>query len=156
MRIEGTRVLGAPRAAVFEAINDPEVLLACIPGCESVERTSSADYLARLSIVLPAVGGRFRLEVRVVEANPPASCRLDARLEGRPGTISGQAMLDLVEAPAGTRLDYRADARLDGPIAWLDTSLVERLARSVIEQGLDRLDRDLARRPAAVDTTAGA
>lgn len=151
MRIAGSRVLGAPRAAVFEAIHDPEVLLACIPGCQSVERTSRDDYQARLAITLPAVGGSYRLSVRVVDASPPVSCRLEAQLDGRPGTIAGQATLGLREADAGSRLDYRADARLEGPLAWLDSSLVERLARTVIEQGLDRLDRGLTSRPAPAD-----
>ncbi len=196
MRIAGSRLIAAPRDAVFDAIHDPSVLLACIPGCEQAERCSPTEYRARLALRLAAIGGTYELSVRVEDAIRPASCRLEGRLDGRPGTITGQATLELTDAgtapdvvpraaattdatteartdatsdaasaatpdavpgahPAsaaaaasglGCRLDYVADARIDGPLAWLDSSLVERLARGVLEQGLDRLAEDLARR----------
>ncbi len=145
MRIAGRRALAAPRQAVFEAIHDPTVLLACIPGCEAVERVSPGEYRARLALRLAAIAGTYELSVRVVEAISPASCRLDGRVRGRPGAVSGQATLELTDVDGGSLLDYTVDARIDGPLAWLDSSLVERLAGAILEQGLARLDEDLAR-----------
>jgi len=156
MRIRGDRPLMAPRTAVFEAIHDPAVLLTCIPGCEAVEQTAPAEYQARIVIRLPGIAGVWALKVRVAEAVPPTRCRLEGRIEGSPGTVTGQATLELANEPAGgTRLDYLADARIEGPLAWLDSALVERLARTILEQGLARLDQEVGRRIASDDGAAG-
>jgi uncharacterized protein len=160
VRFTGGRTFSAPRAAVFDAIHDPTVLLACIPGCAAAERVSPTEYRARLALQVAAIGGSYELRVRVVDADRPAACRLEGRLDGRSGTITGRATIALAELDgegdvavtagrgddAGCRLAYVADARIEGPLAWLDTGLVERLAQRVLAQGLDRLADDLARR----------
>ncbi len=154
MRVTGHRTLAAPRDDVFEAIHDPTVLLACIPGCESVERVSPAEYRAQFAIRLPSIAGSYELSVRVVDEIRPASCRLDGRVGGRPGAVTGQATLELTDVEGGSQLGYTVDARIDGPLAWIDSSLVERLAHGILEQGLARLDHDLARRAMAGDAEA--
>ncbi len=155
MRIAGHRDLAASRPVVFEAIQDPTVLLACIPGCEAVERDSPTDYRARIAIRLPGIAGSYELVVRVADAQPPATCRLEGHVQGRPGTIAGLATLELIETVgSGTRLVYVADARIEGPLAWLDTGLIERLARTILDQGLARLDQQLGRRTDAPGTMA--
>ncbi len=154
MRVAGHRTLAAPRDEVFEAIHDPTMLLACIPGCEAVERVSPTGYRAQFALRLPSIAGSYELSVRVVDAIPPASCRLDGRVVGRPGAVTGQATLELTDVDGGSLLDYTVDARIDGPLAWLDSTLVERLARGILEQGLARLDHDLARRAMAGDAEA--
>jgi len=152
VRIHGERGLIAPRAAVFEAIQDPAVLLACIPGCEAVERTATGEYRGRIVIRLPGIAGAWALSVRVAEAVPPARCRLDGRIEGASGSVAGHATLELEDEPAGgSRLSYVAQARIEGPLAWLDSALVERLARTILEQGLARLDQEVGRREVSDD-----
>jgi hypothetical protein len=132
---------------VFEAIHDPAVLLACIPGCETIEQVATAEYRARIAIRLPGIAGAWMLNVHVADAVAPAWCRLEGRLEGGPGTVSGRATIDLSDVSAGgSRLVYDADARIDGPLAWLDSALVERLARTILDQGLARLDQEIGRR----------
>ncbi len=147
MRLTGDRRFVAPRTAVFEAIHDPAVLLACIPGCEAVEQTAPDEYRARIVIRLPGIAGSWNLQVRVADSVPPARCRLEGRIEGGPGAVAGQARLELEdELDGGSRLDYLAEARIEGPLAFLDSALVERLARTILDQGLARLDQEVGRR----------
>ena len=147
MRIRGDRRMVAPRAEVFGAIHDPAVLLACIPGCEAVEQAAPAEYRARIVIRLPGIAGAWKLTVRVADAVPPSWCRLDGQIEGASGTVAGTAVIELADEPdGGSRLGYLADARIEGPLAWLDSALVERLAGTVLEQGLARLDQEAGRR----------
>jgi uncharacterized protein len=156
MRIHGDRALIAPRSLVFEAIHDPAVLLACIPGCEAVEQIGPDEYRARVVIRLPGIAGAWDLDVRVAEAVPPVSCQLEGRLAGSPGTVTGSATINLDDVPTGgSRLRYLADARIEGPIAWLDSALVERLARTILDQGLARLDQEVGRRAVSDDREAG-
>lgn len=144
MNIAGTHHFAAPRAAVFAAICDPAVLLSVIPGCEAVERVGDEEYEGRITLRLPGAVGAYRTHVRLVDAQPPERSGLDGRLEGAMGSIRGRADFELREAEPGTAMDYRGHARIDGPLARLDSRFAERLAQTLISQGLRALDARLA------------
>ena len=136
MNIHGSRTLDAPRDAVFDAICDPDVLLAVIPGCQrdraGRRRVPRADR--------PAPPGRRR---DVPDRRPPRRDR-PARLRAargrgrraRSGRSAGEATFRLAEADGGTTVDYEGQAELGGPLARLDCRFVEGLAGSLVGQGL--------------------
>jgi 2-furoyl-CoA dehydrogenase large subunit len=129
---------------VFAAICDPSTLMAVIPGCESVERVAADTYEGRITLRLPGAVGSYRTRVRLVDALPPERSGLRGRVEGPMGSIDGTADFELREAGAGTAMDYRGSGRMDGPLARLDSRFAERLAESLINQGLRALDARLA------------
>jgi len=146
MRISGSHRFAAPRAAVFDAVRDPRTLLAVIPGCDAVDEVSPGEYEGRIALRLPGAAGSYRTHVRLTDVVAPERCRLEGRVEGAMGTIVGDAQLELSDTPdgAGTDLAYRGSGAIGGPLARLDGSLAERLAQSLIGQGLAALDRRLA------------
>lgn len=145
MKLAGTHRFAASREAVFAAICDPSVLLAVIPGAEAVEQTGPDTYEGRISLRLPGAVGSYRTHVRLVDADPPARAGLDGRVEGSMGSVTGRADLELTDAAGpGTDLAWRGTARIDGPLARLDSRFAERLADSLISQGLRALDARLA------------
>jgi carbon monoxide dehydrogenase subunit G len=89
--------------------------------------------------------GVYRTHVRLVDVVEPERATLDGRIEGSMGTITGHAAFTLADAPGGdTTLTYTGIGRIDGPLARLDGSIAERLATSLIDQGLRALDARLA------------
>ncbi len=144
MRIGGTVVLGAPRRAVFDAIRDPAVLMAVIPGCEAVEAIGPDDYAGRITLRLPGAVGTYRTRVRLVDAVASERAGMEGRVEGPLGSIVGHADFTLSEQPDGTLLEYRGIATIGGPLARLDARFAEHLAESLIRQALHSLDRRLA------------
>jgi hypothetical protein len=144
MNIAGSYRFAAPRAAVFAAVCDPAVLLAVIPGCEVVERVGPDEYEGRITLRLPGAVGTYRTNVRLVDAQPPERSGLDGRVEGAMGSIGGRADFVLRDADPGTAMEYRGHARIEGPLARLDSRFAERLAQSLINQGLRALDARLA------------
>ena len=138
MNIHGTRTLDAPRDAVFDAICDPSILLAVIPGCREIEQVDD-EYHGRIALRLPGVAGTFRTVVRLVETDPPSFGRLEGEVVGRPGSIRGGASFRLTEADGGTTVEYDGQAELGGPLARLDSRFAEGLAGSLIGQGLGNL-----------------
>jgi carbon monoxide dehydrogenase subunit G len=145
MRLAGHHRFEAPPEVVFEAICDPAVLLAVIPGAEAVERTGPDTWEGRIALRLPGAVGSYRTHVRLVDADPPARAGLDGRVEGTMGSVTGRADLELTGDPgSGTDLAWRGTARIDGPLARLDSRFAERLADSLISQGLRALDARLA------------
>lgn len=155
MNVTGSHALAARRAAVFAAICDPRMLLEVIPGCQEIHRVSETEYRGRISVRLPAIVGSYETTVRLVEAEAPAFGRLEGRLEGAVGSISGQASFRLTEAGDATIVEYRGEGTIGGPLARLDARFVEGLATSVVDEGLARLDRRLQATPIASPGPAG-
>jgi carbon monoxide dehydrogenase subunit G len=144
MNIHGSHRFDAPRAAVFAAIRDPRVLMAVIPGCEAVEQVAPDRYDGRITLRLPGAVGSYRTLVTLVDVVEPERAGLDGSVEGTMGTITGHADIELRPAGTGTDMDYRGSGVIGGPLARLDSRFAERLAESLIAQGLRTLDSRLA------------
>ena len=144
MNIAGSHRCAAPREEVFAALRDPGALLAVIPGCEAVDEVAQDEYEGRITLRLPGAVGSYRTHVRLVDVDPPARCRLEGRVEGVMGTITGHAEFTLADAAPGTAMSYRGAGSIGGPLARLDGAIAERLAQSLINQGLAALDHRLA------------
>jgi carbon monoxide dehydrogenase subunit G len=149
MNVHGTFHFGVPRERVFAAIRDQRVLLAVIPGCEAVEQTGPDEYEGRMTLRLPGAAGSFRTHVALVDIDEPSHAGLRGRVEGTLGSIEGDASFDLADEAKQTSLEYSGTAQLQGPLARLDSRLVERLAETLIAQGLKSLEARLVTEDAA-------
>lgn len=154
MRIAGSRTLGAPRETVFAAICDPTMLLGVIPGCQEVERVGETEYHGQINLRLPGVVGSYRTVVHLVEADSPSYGRLEGEVVGSLGTITGHASFRLAETGDGTTVEYDGSAVIGGPLARFDSRFIEGLARTLIDQGLDKLDARL-QDDASADAASG-
>jgi carbon monoxide dehydrogenase subunit G len=144
VNVHGSHRLAASRAAVFGAIRDPGVLLAVIPGCQAVEAVRPDEYEGRIALRLPGASGTYRTRVRLVDVVEPERAGLEGDVDGAMGRITGSARFTLQDAGPGTRLDYEGHGIVTGPLARLDSRFAERLAESLIGQGLRALDHRLA------------
>jgi carbon monoxide dehydrogenase subunit G len=135
--------LTAGRDAVFAAICDPEALLEVIPGCREIHQVGDTEYQGQLSIRLPGIVGSYATTVRLIATDPPAFGRLEGRLDGAVGSISGTATFRLKEQGDTTVVLYEGQGMIDGPLARLDSRFVEGVAKSLINEGLARLERRL-------------
>lgn len=144
MNLRGTHHLAAAPAAVYAGICDPASLFAVIPGCEQLQRVADDEYVGRITLRLPGAVGRYRTYARLVDARPPVHAGLEGRVEGVMGAIRGTATFDLRSNGGGTDLEYAAAGTIEGPLARLDSRFVERLAESLISQGIRALEARLA------------
>jgi 2-furoyl-CoA dehydrogenase large subunit len=147
MNIRGSRTLDAPRAAVFDAICDPETLLAVIPGCRAIERTSDTEYRGEIALRLPGIVGTYRTLVSLVEADPPSHGRLEGEVVGSLGSVRGDASFRLAESDRGTTVEFDGRATLSGPLARLDSRFLEGLVSTLIGQALGNLESRLQQNP---------
>jgi carbon monoxide dehydrogenase subunit G len=149
VRVDGRHDFAAPPEAVFAAICDPQVLMAVIPGCETVREMRPGKYEGHITLRLPGAVGRYRTTVRLVDVHAPDRAGLDGRVEGPMGSITGRADFVLRERDGGTHMEYTGGGVISGPLARLDSRFTERLAESLIEQGLRALDARLTTEVAA-------
>ena len=125
MDISGKYEIGASREAVWQALNDPAVLQKCIPGCQSLEKVSDTELVAKVQAKIGPVKATFNATLELQDLNPPESYTLSG--EGKSGAAGfgrGSARVNLTETEGGTSLAYDADFKVGGKLAQVGSRLV--------------------------------
>lgn len=124
--IEGEETIAAPIAIVWAALNDAEMLKACIPGCQSLEKTSDTELTATVVLKVGPIKATFKGEVTLKNLNPPHSYTISGEGKGGiAGFAKGGADVVLTEiSPNETLLKYAAQADVGGKIAQLGSRLI--------------------------------
>ena len=135
MDMAGERLISAPQNTVWSALNDPEILKACIPGCESLEATSENEMTAVAAVRLGPIAAKFSGRVKLSDIDPPNGYTLSGEGKGGPaGFAKGAAKVRLAPAPEGTLLTYTVEAQVGGKIAQLGARLIDATAKSMADQ----------------------
>lgn len=145
MDLTGEQLIPASRDEVWQALNDPEVLRQCIPGCDSMEKTSDTDYVANVTAKVGPVKAKFTGAVSLSNLNPPDSFTLAGEGKGGPaGFAKGSADITLTEQDGGTLLSYTVKADLGGKLAQLGARLIDGVAKKMAGDFFSRLNGILA------------
>jgi hypothetical protein len=132
MELTGTERILAPRQAVWQALNDPEVLKACIPGCESIEMLSPTEMKARVGLRLGPIKANFEGKVTLSDIDPPNGYTISGEGSGGPaGSAKGSAHVKLSEEAGATLLSYSVTSQVSGKIAQLGSRLIEGTAQKL-------------------------
>lgn len=143
--MSGEYRIDAPRQAVWDALNDPEVLKACIPGCETLEQKSPTELAAQVTTKVGPVKAKFKGEVTLENLNPPESYTIAGEGKGGvAGFAKGGADVHLAEDGAGTILTYTAKAQVGGKLAQLGSRLIDSTAKKMADQFFDSFAQKVA------------
>ena len=135
MEMSGEYRIPASRETVWQALNDPDVLRACIPGCQELERTSDTGFAATVKAKVGPVSATFKGEVELRDIDPPAGYRIQGEGKGGvAGFAKGGASVRLAEDGAETVLTYEADAQVGGKLAQIGSRLIAGTARKMADQ----------------------
>lgn len=134
--IEGEEQIAAPIQKVWEALNDPEVLKECIPGCQNLEMNSPTDMTASVVLKIGPIKATFAGEVTLKNLNPPHSYTIAGEGKGGiAGFAKGGADVTLTEdGPDTTVLKYEAKADVGGKIAQLGSRLITSTSKKLAGQ----------------------
>ena len=135
MEIKGEYKIAAPRDKVFAALNDPAILQACIPGCESLEKTSDTEMKAKVRLRIGPVSANFAGKVTLSDIDPPNGYRISGEGQGGvAGFAKGGAVVTLRDDGDATVLDYDVDAQVGGKIAQVGARLIDGTARKLADE----------------------
>lgn len=137
MELTGDYHIPAPRETVWAALNNPEILKACIPGCEELNKTSDTEFVARVVAKIGPVKAGFNGKVTLSDLDPPAGYTISGEGQGgAAGFAKGGAKVRLepAEGGAATVLHYAADAQIGGKLAQIGSRLVEGTARKLADE----------------------
>ena len=154
MEISSTRTIAAPPATVWQALNDPEVLKECIPGCESFTRQSDTEWRAVVAAKVGPVSARFTGTMELLDVSPPTSYRLRFKGQGgAAGFANGEARVALAPAAEGTSLQYSATAQVGGKLAQIGSRLVDGVAANLADDFFERFTARFGMPPTEAGST---
>ena len=125
MEVKGEYQIASPREQVWAALNDPEVLKACIPGCESLDKISDTEFAAKVTASIGPVRAKFNTSLKLENVQAPESYTLVGSSKGGvAGFGRGSADVKLSETDGVTLLNYVADFKVGGKLAQVGSRLV--------------------------------
>jgi carbon monoxide dehydrogenase subunit G len=155
MEMTGEQRLPAPREAVWAALNDPEVLKQCIPGCDEIQKLSDTEMTAKVSVKVGPVSAKFTGNVTLSELDPPNGYTISG--EGKGGVAGfgkGGAKVRLLPDGDGTLLTYEVSASVGGKLAQIGARLIDATAKKMAEQFFEKFTEVVAARGAPATEVA--
>ena len=144
MKMNGEFRVPTDRETVWRALNDPEVLKDCLPGCQAIEKTSDTEMSATLTIKVGPVKATFVGGVTLSDLDPPKGYTITGQGQGGPaGFASGEARVDLVQEGDETVVQYACDAKVGGKLVQIGSRLIDSTAKKLATQFFDRLAETL-------------
>ncbi len=135
MELKGDREIAVPRSQVWEGLNDPEVLLKSIPGCQEFTGSMEEGYTVKVTQKIGPVKATFKGRVEMEDINPENSYTLKGEAKaGAAGMGSGKARVKLTDTDSGTFLEYDVDAKVGGKIAQLGSRLIGGVAKKLADK----------------------
>lgn len=135
MQQRGEYRIEAPREAVWRALNDPEILMQCIEGCESLTPKSDDSFEAVVRAKVGPLSAAFTGEIKIEDPNPPNAYTLRGAVKGgAAGFGKGSAKVTLSDAGAGaTLLSYDVEGNVGGKLAQIGQRLIDATARKMAD-----------------------
>jgi uncharacterized protein len=144
MKLNGTHKFKVSSDKVYNAILDPAVLKASIPGSSEVVYASSDTLQVRITTSIPGLSGPYTIAVGIADRQPPAHLALQVKRSGRGGNVDAVANIDLADAPDGAQLSYHANAELSGPVAIVNNPLGQGIVKKSLDSFFNNLDQALS------------
>jgi carbon monoxide dehydrogenase subunit G len=132
MEMSGEERIPASQAATWAALNDPEMLKACVPGCETIENVAENEFQVLMVARIGPVSAKFKGKLALSDLDPPNSYAI--AFEGQGGAAGfgkGSAQVQLTPEGEGTRLTYRVKASVGGKLAQIGSRLVDAAAKKI-------------------------
>jgi hypothetical protein len=142
MEMKDEIMLNANREKVWDALNNPEVLKACIPGCESFEQSAENEFTATVVVKVGPIKAKFNSKVTLTDIVAPVSYKLVGEGQGGvAGFAKSDISVELIEQPDNTTLlKYSANANIGGKIAQLGSRMIDSTANKLAAQFFTNFD----------------
>ena len=148
MEMTGEQLIPLSQAATWKALNDPEVLKDCIPGCESITLLAENEYEVVLTAKVGPVSAKFKGKMTVTNADPPRAYTLSFEGQGGiAGFAKGEATVTLTPEASNTRLAYTAKATVGGKLAQVGARLIDGVAKQLAGKFFEAFNQRASRKP---------
>lgn len=143
MKLELGHTFPLSRRVVWDAMLNPGVLAAILPGVEEFEETAPFEYAATLNLGVPAVKGRYKGTVSITDIDDLNSYKLTGKGKGQQGWARGSGLVRLTEDGSSTHMSIEADIQIGGRIAGIGQRMIEGVAKMLAEEFFASLEAQL-------------
>jgi uncharacterized protein len=134
MEMSGEQLIPASQQQTWDALNDPQMLKQCVPGCEAIEPIGDNQYQVLMVARVGPVSAKFKGKLTLSDVQPPNSYAIAFEGQGgAAGFAKGGAQVSLSAEGQGTRLSYAAKANVGGKLAQIGSRLVDAAAKKVAD-----------------------
>ena len=140
--IGGEEIFEVEIETLWRALNDPAVLVKCIPGCKEMIPQGDDRFKLMLNLKVASVGGSFEGEIALADKLPPAQCKVAVSGSGTLGQGSGAATFSLEPQAAGTMMRYSGEGEIGGLVAGVGQRILKGVAKHLIGQFFKALRRE--------------
>ena len=145
MELQGRVTIAATAQQVWQALNDPEILRRCIPGCEEVQQISPEEMQARVLLRMGPVRARFAGKVKMTDVKPLQGYTLNFEGSGgSAGFARGSSAITLTTVGNATQLDYTAQATVAGKLGQIGGRLIDASSKQLADKFFAQLQAVLA------------
>jgi len=155
VKVSGERVFGAPRAAVWHALNDPESMAATMPGVESFDVEDERRWRANVKIPLGLGTLGMTMDMEKTEEREPEFARLAIKGNGVGTMLSMTTAFNLSEDSGGTKMDWEADVRIAGPVGSMGQRVLQPIVNQQVQQVLAALDQQVQKTASGATSEPG-
>jgi len=156
MEMTGEQLIPASQQETWDALNDTEILKACVPGCESIEMTAENEYAVLMTARIGPVSAKFKGKMKLSDIKPPVSYNIAFEGQGGvAGFAKGSAGVQLSPEGTGTKLVYQAKANVGGKLAQIGSRLVDAAAQKVAGEFFAAFNVKVGEKHAASHAQAG-
>jgi|TARA_Y100000310_G_scaffold90806_1_gene88099 hypothetical protein len=133
MKLTGSFEIKLDKNSVWKALNNPEILKKCIPGCEEFKKKSDINFTAAATNKIGPVNASFTGDIELQDLNPPDSYKIIGKGNSPVGIASGEALVQLEENNGITKLTYNVQANVGGKIAQIGSRLIDMTAKKMAD-----------------------
>ena len=145
MEMTGEQLIAASQDSTWQALNDLDVLKACIPGCETIVPSGDNQFDVALTAKVGPVSAKFKGKLTLADLNPPHSYNLSFEGQGGvAGFAKGSAQVTLSPDDQATRLGYAVKANVGGKLAQIGSRLIDGAAKKLAEQFFSNFNKHVA------------
>lgn len=144
MKLEGEYTFDGPQERVWEVFRDPEILAKALPGTKRLELVGDNEYDGEMQVRIGPVAGTFGGKITLSNEVPPKSLTLTVEGKGKVGFLKGSGDVELSDLGDNkTLMNYSGEVQIGGRVASVGQRLFDTVSKSMIKQGLDKLNESL-------------
>jgi carbon monoxide dehydrogenase subunit G len=140
MIVEGERVFDAPRATVWQVLNDPASMAKTMPGVESFDVHDAKRWTANVKIPLGLGGLKMKVDMEKTEEREPEFAAMSIKGQGVGAMMNMQTKFDLADEGAGTKMKWSADVKIAGPVGSMGQRVLQPIVNQQVQHVLGALD----------------
>ena len=140
MNVAGEKQFDAPRAVVWQVLNDPSAMAKVMPGVDSFDVKDDRRWTANVKIPLGLGGLKMKIDMEKVEEREPEFAKMSIKGNGVGAMLNMETSFDLQEADGGCAMKWSADVKIAGPVGSMGQRVLQPIVNQQVEQVLSALD----------------